>query len=1500
MDDRYRSVPRKHLAVWVTLVLLLGLGGGVVWQWQSLETRNREASQQRFQLEVQDIEQRVLSRMRAYEMVLRGISGLMIGSEQVALEHWDRAVEQLRLQDRYPGIMALGWARHVEQSRLDDFLTDVQVDGRLDYRLFPPGSRDEYVLIDYISPFDLRNRRALGYDMLSEPTRRAAIEQARSSGDVTLSAQLILRQETEADAQGGVLLYLPVFRPGMPVSSAEERRAALFGFVYGAFRIKELMAGILGAQSRLFDITIKDLQATGPLVLGGNEEQSAAFEPHFRRTMALDLYGRTWQLEVAGTAQYETTSVSSQSMSFSLWMGLAAASLLAFLVGGYLYLRERELYASRVATEQLSEREERFRLLIERLPVATLLCTAEGQIEMANQRAAELLDCAPETLVGERVRRFLPMIDQLGELLDETDTPMLANDYEARRASGERIPVTLSLSVLAVSGGASYLLNLIDLRARKGAEERFRLVVEASPNAIVLVDSKGRIAMVNRQTELMFGYERQELLDQTVEKLLPRDQREGHVDLRRGYQDNPEPRRMGNNRDLFGQHRDGRLIPLEVGLSPIRSGEETLVQAVIIDISERKAAEQRFRLVVEASPNAIVLVDSQGLISMVNQQTEQMFGHARQELLGQPVEMLLPMDLRHGHTAFRRGYQDNPEPRRMGNNRELFGQHRDGRLIPLEVGLSPLRSGQESWVQAVIIDISERKAAEQRFRLVVEASPNAIVLVDSEGLISMVNQQTEQMFGHARQELLGQPVEMLLPMDLRHGHMAFRRGYQDNPEPRRMGNNRDLFGQHRDGRLIPLEVGLSPIRSGEETLVQAVIIDISERKAAEQRLRDQAEQLILANRYKSEFLANMSHELRTPLNSILILSDQLRLNSAGNLTSKQARHADIVHRAGSDLLQLINSVLDLAKVESGRMQIKLESLNVQEMLVELDASMRPLAELKGLQLRTQLEPGVPRDIHSDRARLHQILRNLLSNSLKFTERGEVNLTVACEPDGRDDGRVQLNFSVRDTGIGIAPEHHEQIFQAFQQIDGSTSRRFGGTGLGLAITRKLAQALDGEVSLQSTPGQGSCFTVHVPVPVPVPVQVVIQGEPEEHGPQRSGAGPAVLIVEDDADFAMVIIDEAHAHGFSCVHCRTGVQALHLLQHERFSAVILDILLPDISGWQLFRRLRGQVSHRDIPVHIISCVPQPPGWNDDGTRYLVKPIDRVDLEQVFIDLQQADQAPGPALLLVEDVEVEREFYRGYLQQLGFDVVTSASAADARRAYAERHFSVLVIDLDLPDQDGFDLLESLDRLRPRNGTRVVINTGVDVTQQALQRLRHYSAVVVRKEGDDLQVLSLAVQGFLGSVRDPVQAFAVPADQVGRSLDGRRVLLVDDDVRNVYALTALLDDAGLRVRAAKDGVEAIARYQSGSFDLILMDIAMPNMDGYTAIRLLKQEHRCTIPIIALTAHAMKGDREKCLDAGADDYLAKPVSRDELFSMLARWLPKTDGQNDPLRSVLP
>jgi len=655
------------------------------------------------------------------------------------------------------------------------------------------------------------------------------------------------------------------------------------------------------------------------------------------------------------------------------------------------------------------------------------------------------------------------------------------------------------------------------------------------------------------------------------------------------------------------------------------------------------------------------------------------------------------------------------------------------------------------------------------------------------------------------------------------------------------------------------------------------------------KLREQTEQLMVASRYKSEFLANMSHELRTPLNSILILSDQLRQNAGGNLTEKQTHHADIVYRAGSDLLQLINDVLDLSKIEAGRMHISMEPLSLQDLLIDLDASMRPLAEAKGLQLHISPHADAPQRVYTDRVRLHQILRNLLSNAIKFTDSGEVNLEVSAHPP-RKDGSVPLHFSVRDTGIGIDPAHHTQVFEAFQQLDGTTRRRFGGTGLGLVITRQLAQAMGGEITLQSSLGQGSTFTASIPMQ-PIAVQ------PRESVPlQRSGSGPALLVVEDDAEFATVITEQAHTHGFSTVHCTTGGQALELLQGEAFVAVILDILLPDVSGWQLFRRLRALPAHQRTPVHIISCLPQPSGMDSDqgSTHYLTKPIGRAALEQVFAHLQQGP-TNGPSLLLVEDAAHEREHYAQQLQSLGFHVTACETATQACTLWQDKSFEVLVIDLNLPDQDGFTLLDNLEATRTLQGVRVVVNTGLDVDCQGLQHLHSYSAVVVRKQGNDTTLLGQAVQGFLGLLAPPPPPSSTlpsPAGGDGMlqphpSLQGKRLLLVDDDIRNVYAMSALLDGFGLYVNTAVNGQDAIDCWKNEALDLILMDMSMPVMDGYTATRILKTELGCTIPIIALTAHAMTGDREKCIAAGCDDYMAKPVQRLALHDLLVRWLLK-------------
>jgi len=654
-------------------------------------------------------------------------------------------------------------------------------------------------------------------------------------------------------------------------------------------------------------------------------------------------------------------------------------------------------------------------------------------------------------------------------------------------------------------------------------------------------------------------------------------------------------------------------------------------------------------------------------------------------------------------------------------------------------------------------------------------------------------------------------------------------------------------------------------------------------RQAANRLREQARQLILANRYKSEFLANMSHELRTPLNSILILSDQLRQNADGSLTEKQIRHAAIIHRSGNDLLQLINDVLDLAKIEAGRMQINLEPFNLQDLLVDLDAGLHPLAESKGLHLHISPitpESSVPQRVYTDSIRLHQILRNLLSNAIKFTETGQISLEVNGGEKLKDD-RVMIAFTVRDTGIGIDPAHHEELFEAFAQFDGSTRRRYGGTGLGLAITRQLVEALDGEISVHSALGQGSTFTVRLPMhPVQLSPQKIMQP------PQRLGAGSTVLIVEDDDTFANLIIEKAQDHGFSTIHCVTGGQALELLaEGENFTAIMLDILLPDISGWQLFRRLRTQATYRRTPVYIISSLPHPSEMDSNqDVHYLTKPIDRNALEKLFTTLKH-DGSYGPTLLLIEHIEAERDRYCKRLSALGFTVTAHDNARAAREAWKNSHFDVLVLDFNLPDKNGFDLLETMEAQRRLQETRLVVTTGFDLSSGELRRLSDHHAVVVHKHGTDTDALAQAVQGFLLEINAVHDQNNAPPPVPQNNLKGRRLLLVDDDVRNIYAMSALLDDFGIDVVSASNGEEAIASYNKEQLDLILMDMSMPVMDGYTATNLLKNQHNCTIPIIAMTAHAMQGDREKCMAAGTDDYIAKPVKREELRLLLEHWL---------------
>lgn len=1234
MDDRSALHSRKPwLPLVVTLALMAGLGGWVVWQWQVQEARIRAEQAQRFNLAVNDVESNLRERMRAYEMVMRGLAGLFVGSDAVSLDDWNRASDQLQLQDFYPGIQAIALARYVRADNLASLLAQMREEGRGSFRMYPAGERDEYLITDFIHPLDWRNRRVLGFDMLSEESRREAVIAARNIGTPMLTGPLRLKQETEQNAQVGILLYLPLYRVGAPVTTLEERQAAFAGTLHGAFRLTDLMEGVLGSRSKLFQLQLFDAAVPNEPLLVGRAPVSS--DARFHRTRNIYMYGRSWQLDVGSTPEYEAI-LNRGSGAFNLAAAMTAAVLFSLLIGGYLYLRERALRSSQALSRQLQEREAWFRQLIEQLPVATLLCSNQGRIELANQSAAALLGSSAGLLAGERLNRYVP-----GALIDSAGGPRLEASHQesqALREDGTPIPVSLSLTSFRRDDAVYHLLNLVDLQQRKRDEERFRNVVEASPNAFLLFDHDGRIVMVNRQTELLFGY-------------------------------------------------------------------------------------------------------------------------SRQELLGQPIELLIPESMR-----------------------KIYHEVR-------------YRFGQEA-------------------------------------------------------------------------------------ETRRLGENRELFGRHRDGQLLPVEVGLSPLRSGEEQLVQAVVIDIGHRKAAERRLRDQANELVVANRYKSEFLANMSHELRTPLNSILILSDQLRQNAASNLTEKQVRHADIIHRAGHDLLQLINDVLDLAKIEAGHMQIKPEPVNLAELLTELVTGLEPMAEQNGLSLSSRIDPDVPVSIISDRARLQQILRNLITNALKFTEQGSVEIHVVQKPAENPGGEDLLQVCVTDTGIGIAEDQHERIFQAFQQIDGSISRQYGGTGLGLAIARQLAEVLGGGIRLRSAPGQGSSFTVELPLKLAATTEVRTL-----RPSQRRGQGGGLLIVEDDADFASVVAEVGQSHGFPSVICGTGQEGLEALEQDRFAAVILDILLPDISGWQVHRMLRADPRHQDTPVYIISCVPQPQGWSDDGSHYLLKPVTHSELERLFVELAR-QEASSTRLLLVETDEERRRQLREHFERLGYRVTECRRSEEARLAYAEHTFTVLIIDFDLPGEDGLDLLEALDRLRSLKDVRVILNSREPLSEKNLQRLRRYSSVALSKT-EELEHMEDALKP------PAAEPAALGMDEVEHPLLGQRVLLVDSDVRAIYAISAMLDEQGLQVVPATTRSEALERFDEDAFDLAMVDMAMPDNGGPTLIRQLRNDYGCQVPIVALAIGDDPTVRDQSAAAGADDVLFKPVESARLVELLRRCLGQADGPGE-------
>jgi CheY-like chemotaxis protein/HAMP domain-containing protein/GAF domain-containing protein len=689
---------------------------------------------------------------------------------------------------------------------------------------------------------------------------------------------------------------------------------------------------------------------------------------------------------------------------------------------------------------------------------------------------------------------------------------------------------------------------------------------------------------------------------------------------------------------------------------------------------------------------------------------------------------------------------------------------------------------------------------------------------------------------------------------------------------------------------------------------------------ARRALEDKATELALTSKYKSEFLANMSHELRTPLNSILILGQQLSENPDGNLMPKQVEFARTIHGAGTDLLNLISDILDLSKIESGTVTV-----DAQEMLLGnlIEATARPFrheADNRQLAFDVEIDPNLGRTITTDSKRLQQVLKNLLSNAFKFTEQGNVQLKVSAAVGGWSPDHTLLNqsavvaFEVTDSGIGIPLEKQRIIFEAFQQADASTSRKYGGTGLGLAISRELANLLGGEIQLRSTPNKGSIFTLYLPlkyagpsmgvriapqVPAlaekssefPVVPERVLEQIPDDRLDIIPGDS-ILLVVEDDPHYARVVMDLARDRGFKVLVAMHGIEALELAKQFQPAAVSLDIFLPDMLGWTVLSQLKQNPLTRHIPVQIITLDEDRQHALSRGAfSFVTKPATTEGVKAAIARIKEYAEPRRKRLLVVEDNPAEQLSIRELLGYDDIEIDTADTGKSALTSLRDQQYDCVVLDLRLPDMSGFEVLEEIKRDDELSEVPVVVFTGRELSAEEDAQLHTMARSIVVKGVESperlLDETALFLHRVITDLPPEKQRMLERLNSSDEDLIGRTVLLVDDDARNIFALSSVLERRGMRVLTATTGKEAIEMVErTPDLAIVLMDIMMPEMDGYQTMGVIREKPAYRrLPIIALTAKAMKGDREKCLEAGASDYLAKPVNTEQLLSALRMWL---------------
>ncbi|MCQ1551329.1 MAG: response regulator [Candidatus Accumulibacter phosphatis] len=945
------------------------------------------------------------------------------------------------------------------------------------------------------------------------------------------------------------------------------------------------------------------------------------------------------------------------------------------------------------------------------------------------------------------------------------------------------------------------------------------------------------------------------------------------------------------------------VLAMQTALGRLASGEKTAIPGLDRqdEIGDMAKAAESFRKMSEAvardrwiHENVATLTTAVSQEETLADVADTLLGHLRRQL-DVPVATLFLRDA-DGH--YRRAGAQGLARRSQSQDRfapgeSLVGQcARDGQaviLAPVGGGLMMIATGlaefppdelvlypithQNQTLAVVELAATRRLSPDEHAFLAALVGPLGLHLANIEAAernLALLDESRQQakLLGQQKAELADRNSEMLALSDE-------MRAQSDELK----AQNATLRGTQEELRVRQEELA----EKNRRLEAQGRQLELG-RSEAETRARELAQ----ANRYKSQFLANMSHELRTPLNSILILAKHLAENATGHLDDDEVESASVIHESGSQLLSLINDILDLSRIEAGKVEMLIRDFPVSEILLYLRRLFEPLAAKKSIAFSIEVEATAVPMIHSDRRLLTQILTNLLSNAIKFTDRGSVRLVLCAEDRG-------LRFDIIDSGIGIAADQIERIFNAFQQVDGSSARKYGGSGLGLAISRQLVALLGGRIDIESTPGSGSRFSVHLPDIVscgsspPVPAAPAAPAAPAVAArPATADRHTLILVVEDDGHLVMLVTRLIETLGYAVLAVNSGEKALELIAAERPAGVLLDLGLPGIPGLEVLRRMKSNPDSADIPVYIIS------GAADTGEAaalgaagYIRKPITRDAVLAALRDM--LDRSPVPAaqsarqrqVLLIEDDQASSQAVRVLFKETNIELSQVHNGSDGLAAIAATRYDAVILDLMLPDMSGFEWLEQA--AATPQPPPVVVYSARDLDDAELLRLHAHADAVISKGRLNGQASSrLREEVLLAVARQTMESDAAPAAARARH---EALLIVDDDVRNQSALSKALRARGFAVSVAGSGAQAMEMMATGQFAAVLTDIMMPGMDGYELIRRMRGGSSGQIPIIAVTAKAMPGDVELCLAAGASDYLAKPVDIDRLLQLLEKWL---------------